>query len=92
MGNKVMIEQSQSTQSSILLNKLMDSLNNETTDMSNTNKNDSSSLPMCPIQANKTDMDLATIEKKYPEVQFGGRYSPPNCTARHKVAIIVPFR
>ncbi|CAH1639054.1 unnamed protein product [Spodoptera littoralis] len=99
MATKVISEPPQMSQTSILLTRLMETLNNETTDMISSNKNDSSSLPLCelpadlgPIQANKTDMDLATVEKKFPEVQFGGRYSPPNCTARHKVAIIVPFR
>ncbi|XP_022822672.1 beta-1,4-N-acetylgalactosaminyltransferase bre-4-like [Spodoptera litura] len=99
MATKVISEPPQVSQTSILLTRLMETLNNETTDMTSSNKNDSSSLPLCelpadlgPIKANKTDMDLATIEKKFPEVQFGGRYSPPNCTARHKVAIIVPFR
>ncbi|XP_053611194.1 beta-1,4-N-acetylgalactosaminyltransferase bre-4-like [Plodia interpunctella] len=56
-------------------------------------------LPLCelpsdlgPISLNKSDMKLEMVEKKYPEVHWGGRYSPPNCTAKHKVAIIVPFR
>lgn len=37
-------------------------------------------------------MELDVVEKRYPEVQWGGRYTPPNCTAKHKVAIIVPYR
>ncbi|XP_053611191.1 beta-1,4-N-acetylgalactosaminyltransferase bre-4-like isoform X2 [Plodia interpunctella] len=56
-------------------------------------------LPLCklpsdlgPISLNKSDMKLEMVEKKYPEVHWGGRYSPPNCTAKHKVAIIVPYR
>ncbi|CAF0968854.1 unnamed protein product [Rotaria sordida] len=28
----------------------------------------------------------------YPEVQHGGRYHPKTCLARHKIAIIVPYR
>lgn len=45
-----------------------------------------------PILVNKNEMELDYVETKYPEVHSGGRYSPPNCTARHKVAIIVPYR
>ena len=45
-----------------------------------------------PLSVNKTEVELDWVEKRYPEVQRGGFYSPPNCTARHKVAIIVPYR
>ncbi|KAI8520898.1 lactose synthase [Branchiostoma belcheri] len=27
-----------------------------------------------------------------PDVRLGGKWRPPNCTARHKVAIVIPFR
>lgn len=33
-----------------------------------------------------------TIEDNYPMLQNGGRYQPPDCEARHRVALIVPFR
>lgn len=33
-----------------------------------------------------------TIEDNYPMLQIGGRYQPPDCEARHRVALIVPFR
>ncbi|XP_014357722.2 beta-1,4-N-acetylgalactosaminyltransferase bre-4-like [Papilio machaon] len=57
-------------------------------------------LPLCeespsdlgPIMANKTELQLDYVETKYPEVDPGGLYAPPNCTARHRVAIIVPYR
>ena len=29
---------------------------------------------------------------RFPHLDLGGRYKPPNCTARHRVAIIVPYR
>ncbi|XP_078617408.1 uncharacterized protein LOC144885384 [Branchiostoma floridae x Branchiostoma japonicum] len=32
------------------------------------------------------------IAKKNPEVRPGGRWNPPYCKSRHKVAIIVPYR
>lgn len=28
----------------------------------------------------------------YPDVQAGGHWSPPGCLARHRVAIVVPYR
>lgn len=31
-------------------------------------------------------------EKSHPELQPGGRYRPKECKARHKVAIVIPFR
>lgn len=33
-----------------------------------------------------------TIEDNYPMLQNGGRYHPPDCEARHRVALIIPFR
>ncbi|XP_062596457.1 beta-1,4-N-acetylgalactosaminyltransferase bre-4-like isoform X2 [Saccostrea cucullata] len=33
-----------------------------------------------------------TIENNYPMLQNGGRYQPPDCTARYRVALIIPFR
>ncbi len=32
------------------------------------------------------------VEAAHPEVELGGQWHPSNCTARHRVAIIVPFR
>ena len=32
------------------------------------------------------------IQAANPEVQQGGRYKPHDCTARHRVAIIIPYR
>ncbi|XP_013179796.1 PREDICTED: beta-1,4-galactosyltransferase 2-like [Papilio xuthus] len=63
-------------------------------------KTNKAPLPLCPevppglgpIEVNKTELYLDDIEKKIPEVKLGGQYTPPNCTARHKVAIIVPYR
>ncbi|CAK1555896.1 unnamed protein product [Leptosia nina] len=81
-----------------LLNKIMESLRNLVSE--DTTQVNEQSMPVCdevppdlgPVTANKTEMELDWVEKKYPEVDSGGFYSPPNCTARHKVAIIVPFR
>ncbi|XP_061719124.1 beta-1,4-N-acetylgalactosaminyltransferase bre-4-like [Cydia pomonella] len=83
----------------LLISKIMDSIKNSATTEGEFRRNETE-LPLCdsmppdlgPIPVNKTDMELDVVEKKYPEVHWGGRYSPPNCTARHKVAIIVPYR
>ncbi|XP_013200975.2 beta-1,4-N-acetylgalactosaminyltransferase bre-4 [Amyelois transitella] len=81
-----------------LIGRLMGNIINFVTEVSE-KKQKEPVLPLCeipldlgPISVNKTEMELEMVEKKYPEVHWGGRYSPPNCTARHKVAIIVPFR
>ena len=31
-------------------------------------------------------------ELKHPELYPGGRFRPKNCRARHKVAVIIPYR
>ncbi|XP_061719125.1 beta-1,4-N-acetylgalactosaminyltransferase bre-4-like [Cydia pomonella] len=57
-------------------------------------------IPLCdlppnlgPISVNTTYIDLEKLdESAFPEVKWGGRFSPNDCTALHKVAIIVPFR
>ncbi|GBP88074.1 Beta-1,4-N-acetylgalactosaminyltransferase bre-4 [Eumeta japonica] len=45
-----------------------------------------------PIEANKTEIELDAVERRFPEVRRGGRYRPRACAARHRVAIIVPYR
>ncbi|KAH9374039.1 hypothetical protein HPB48_005308 [Haemaphysalis longicornis] len=36
--------------------------------------------------------DLRSLEALFPDVKPGGRWSPSHCVARHRVAIIVPYR
>ncbi|CAG4951566.1 unnamed protein product [Colias eurytheme] len=56
--------------------------------------------PMCmlnvsslgSISANKTDLKLKWVEKQYRDIRPGGFYAPADCRARHKVAILVPYR
>ncbi|XP_046353912.1 beta-1,4-N-acetylgalactosaminyltransferase bre-4-like [Haliotis rufescens] len=40
----------------------------------------------------KEVLSFEEMQKKYPELQAGGRYKPPDCKSRHRVAIIVPYR
>jgi hypothetical protein len=35
---------------------------------------------------------MAEVEKRHPEVGPGGKWTPADCHARHKVALIVPYR
>ncbi|XP_047031601.1 beta-1,4-N-acetylgalactosaminyltransferase bre-4 [Helicoverpa zea] len=87
----------EATPTSVLITKIVEGMKNGTNEL---NRNDTSiNLPVCetrtdlgPIPADKNDLELDVVEKRYPEVQWGGRYTPPNCTAKHKVAIIVPYR
>lgn len=57
-------------------------------------------LKKCPLipsglvgkfKVDKTPQTLKAIEKKY-ETMKNGKYKPKNCTARQKVAILIPFR
>jgi len=44
-----------------------------------------------PVQTNQIP-SLAALENLFPELELGGRFKPPECKPRHKVAIIVPYR
>ena len=35
---------------------------------------------------------MEKLEALFPELEPGGRFRPKNCIARHKVAIIIPYR
>jgi hypothetical protein len=67
------------------------------------NSNETKKIELCPlipsnligripVNTNKTTLDQVKQDLKYLKVEFGGRNNPKNCTARHKVAIIVPYR
>uniref|UniRef100_A0A2M4AT26 Putative glucosylceramide beta-14-galactosyltransferase n=1 Tax=Anopheles triannulatus TaxID=58253 RepID=A0A2M4AT26_9DIPT len=46
-----------------------------------------------PISVDTTYEPLSVIEDRYRnKLQSGGQYAPPDCTARNRVAIIVPYR
>lgn len=43
------------------------------------------------LKVDKTPKTMEAIEKKYETIK-DGKYKPKNCTARQKVAILIPFR
>ncbi|CAH0400790.1 unnamed protein product [Chilo suppressalis] len=97
MTGAVMLENT----TSLMVTKIIDSIRNQSTTENSDIKRNETELPMCfdevpgdfgPVPVNKTEVELDWVEKLYPEIQLGGMYTPPNCTARHKVAIIIPFR
>lgn len=45
-----------------------------------------------PLTVSKSPPELEVMEKTFTEVKPGGKGCPTNCTARHRVAIIIPFR
>ncbi|XP_014673692.1 PREDICTED: beta-1,4-N-acetylgalactosaminyltransferase bre-4-like [Priapulus caudatus] len=58
-------------------------------------------LPLCPVQPPNLvgPIEVKTIppswkelEKRYQNLDPGGRWRPSDCTSRHHVAIIVPYR
>ncbi|KAH7718622.1 Protein BRE-4 [Aphelenchoides avenae] len=43
----------------------------------------------------RTDLDNLTwdtLKATYPDLREGGRWSPANCTARHRLAVVIPYR
>uniref|UniRef100_A0AC34QJW7 Beta-1,4-N-acetylgalactosaminyltransferase n=1 Tax=Panagrolaimus sp. JU765 TaxID=591449 RepID=A0AC34QJW7_9BILA len=44
------------------------------------------------IGINTEEMAFDQIEKLYPDLESGGHWMPKNCQAKHRVAIIVPYR
>lgn len=58
-------------------------------------------LELCPLVPPKlvgrlkvmTDVPkMSQLEECFPDLEPGGRFKPPNCTARFKVAIVIPYR
>lgn len=57
--------------------------------------------PLCPpvppklmgaVKIQRTAPTLEEQERSHPELEPGGRFRPPECRARHRVAIIIPYR
>ncbi|KAK4288343.1 hypothetical protein Pmani_038622 [Petrolisthes manimaculis] len=57
--------------------------------------------PICPpvppnlvgrVKVERTAPSLEEQERTHTELEPGGHYRPPECQARHKVAIIIPYR
>ncbi|XP_061842457.1 beta-1,4-galactosyltransferase 4-like isoform X2 [Nerophis lumbriciformis] len=59
-------------------------------------------LPLCPMTSPLIGgpinvsfpgrLTFAKVEQKYPQVELGGHYRPHDCRARHRTAIIIPYR
>ncbi|KAJ0174769.1 hypothetical protein K1T71_009877 [Dendrolimus kikuchii] len=45
-----------------------------------------------PKNVNKSAIRFEWLEKQFPEVKSGGFHAPEHCRARHRVAILIPFR
>jgi hypothetical protein len=35
---------------------------------------------------------MTDLEQQHPEIMPGGRWSPPNCQSRHRMALVIPYR
>ena len=44
------------------------------------------------IQTYLDPVNISTVESKYPEVRKGGNFRPKECTARERLAVIIPCR
>nr|XP_054922487.1 beta-1,4-N-acetylgalactosaminyltransferase bre-4-like isoform X2 [Dermacentor andersoni] len=65
------------------------------------NTSSTPALELCPLvpphlvgrlKVLKEAPSFETMEKEFPHILPGGRYQPKDCTARHRVAILVPYR
>lgn len=45
-----------------------------------------------PLAVSKSPPELSVIEKSLTDVKPGGRGYPADCVARHRVALVIPFR
>ncbi|XP_033229170.1 beta-1,4-N-acetylgalactosaminyltransferase bre-4-like [Belonocnema kinseyi] len=65
-------------------------------DASTPNTTDTTIQQRCPLippnLVGPVAVSLSPTEKKFTEVKPGGRGFPSNCIARHRVAIIIPYR
>ncbi|KAJ1351837.1 hypothetical protein KIN20_007990 [Parelaphostrongylus tenuis] len=44
------------------------------------------------ISINMTQYDINVLERKYKYLKPGGHYTPQNCKARSRIAVVIPFR
>ncbi|CAL1677035.1 unnamed protein product [Lasius platythorax] len=65
------------------------------------NATNNTTMPRCPlippnlvgpVLVSKSPPPLSEVERSFVEVKAGGRGRPADCIARHRVAIIIPFR
>ncbi|GFN89975.1 beta-1,4-galactosyltransferase 1 [Plakobranchus ocellatus] len=83
------------------VDKIKDGVSVETQRYGVAGVEDNAQLPMCPVTPPGLIGSLATyseaisfeeVAQSNPGLRLGGRYSPSNCTARHRVAIVIPYR
>lgn len=54
--------------------------------------------PPCPRAVGRlliefsSPMSMERVQRENPDVRQGGKYTPPDCLPRQKVAILIPFR
>jgi hypothetical protein len=82
------------------IRKTLNTVNNKKFVLKN-NSNSIEILETCPLippeligpfLVNIENESFKKIEKILPEIEIGGRFRPKECIARHKVAIIIPYR
>ncbi|XP_077519492.1 beta-1,4-N-acetylgalactosaminyltransferase bre-4-like [Amblyomma americanum] len=44
------------------------------------------------VQVHRYAPELEVLESKFPQLRAGGRWMPTDCTPRHRVALVVPYR
>lgn len=75
--------------------------NGSSASMEGTELTNSSMLELCPLippklvgplKVLKDAPSFEELEKLFPNLMPGGRYKPQECMARHRVAIIIPYR
>lgn len=67
----------------------------------NSTSNSTPAMELCPLvppnlvgrlKVLKEAPSFETMEKEFPLIMPGGRFKPKDCTARHRVAILIPYR
>lgn len=44
------------------------------------------------VQVHRNAPELAVLEKEFTQLRPGGRWMPTDCTSKHRVALVVPYR
>lgn len=80
---------------------LVDTSSNTTIKNPSDLRNSSTELPLCPlipadlkgpVPISDVAHSMEQLELLFDNVEPGGHYTPPNCRARSKVALVIPYR